>query len=93
MRAVFKYRLPNYGQVSMMMPRGAKPLHVAEEMGGVSMWAEVDDSQPPEARIFLVRSTGAAFNGDEGRYVGTVVANGGLSVWHVYEPARMAAQR
>ncbi|MEY4932520.1 MAG: hypothetical protein RLZZ403_840, partial [Pseudomonadota bacterium] len=76
MRTVFKYLL-RVGEVTIDMPIGARALHVAEQHGGLTLWAEVDDARPSEPRTFIVRATGAVFSGDEGRYVGTVVTSGG----------------
>jgi hypothetical protein len=90
-RTIWKYVLPVADVARLYMPKGARPLAVAEQAGALCLWVEVDPASPQEPRDFLVRGTGNPFYGDEGNHIGTAVI--GQFVWHVYEPARKAAER
>lgn len=80
---IHKYPLFMGDEVAVMMPAGAKVLHVGEQEGGLTLWAQVDQSQPFERRVFSIRGTGHPL-GEVGRFIGTVVMSYGL-VWHIYE--------
>ncbi len=52
----------------------------------VEFWARHDDDVPAATRRFIVVGTGHGFPSDY-RYHGTVVAPGGMLVWHLLETA------
>jgi hypothetical protein len=86
MRAIWKVQLHAPG-LDAHLPRGASIVHVHEQDGNPTLWAEVD---PDEAslvhRRFAVIMTGQHFSPDPNRYVylGTCHLPGGI-VAHVYE--------
>lgn len=83
MKTIWKYPLQLKGGAQRAeMPAGARVIHVAQQHGTPTLWAEVDDDNPTEARLFTVHGTGHPIK-HAGRYVGTAV--GVPFVWHVYE--------
>lgn len=90
-RTIWKYVVPPADNVMLYVPEGARPLHVGGQAGAICLWMEVDPARASVPREFLVRGTGNPFTGMEGTYLGTVII--GHAVWHVFEPARKAAER
>lgn len=89
-KLIFKYDLRPNDRTLLVLPRGAKPLYVAEQNGKIQLWVEQDKRPPKEegilARAFLTVPTGVEFNlSGVHRYLGTVLAVQGSLVWHVYE--------
>jgi hypothetical protein len=79
--AILKYPLGEYpGPCTQAMPIDARIVHVGQQHGIVTVWAEVANPvhglQPTTLRV---TATGEPF---EGEYVGTVQMPNGL-VWHV----------
>lgn len=81
-RAVWKYTL-GYGLNNLAMPAGARVVHVGDQHGLVTLWAEVDPAADREQRLFVFVGTG--HDADGGEYVGSAIVGGGALVWHVYE--------
>lgn len=69
------------------MPIGAKPLHVADQQGQLTMWALVEPSVDREVRVFDVFGTGHPISGEKYEFVGTSFA--WPFVWHVFEETRI----
>lgn len=97
MRSIHKYPVPVEDTVVIKMPKFAQPLAVAEQRGTLCLWAEVDvDSTDKMVEMvdhtFHVRGTGHPMQGNEGKYLGTVVMSYGL-VWHVFATALLARER
>lgn len=90
-RTIWKYVIPPADNVMLYMPEGATPIHVDEQAGAICLWVEVDRDRATVPREFLVRGTGNPFTGEEGKHLGSAVV--GMFVWHLYEPARKAAER
>jgi hypothetical protein len=69
------------------IPRAAKLLHVAEQYGALTLWAEVETTAEVGNRLIAVIGTGGTVPTqltDHGvYYVGTAV--GPVYVWHVYD--------
>ena len=86
MTTVHKFPLAAIPDVELMMPAGARLLHVGHQDGALMLWAEVDEQAPAERRQFVVVGTGWGKPADAEVYVGTVQAPNGL-VWHVFEVA------
>lgn len=87
MRTIYKYPLPA-GECAISLPAGAKFLHVAEQGGRVSIWAEVETDNPAQMR--RIKSYGTGFemlpeNRAQHHFIGTFMTDGGQYVWHVYE--------
>lgn len=83
MNYVYKYDLP-HPETPILMPEGAKLLHVGEQGWGVHLWALVNPTLPVVERKFFVVGTGHGFEDVNAEYIGTVQASSGL-VWHVFE--------
>ena len=94
MRSVQQYTIQVADEVVLLMPEGARLLHLAERIDAppkeLHLWAEVDDSQPLQERTFRIYGTGYPIPGDVPlHHVGTVDIWVGLEgrpvTWHVYE--------
>ncbi len=77
---VYKYPL-TLGTLTVEMPRGGKPLHVAMQSGLPCLWALVDADNASESRCFTVVGTGHPV--PDGEYVATT--HDGPFVWHVFD--------
>jgi hypothetical protein len=78
MKTIHKFHLNDF----VLMPKGAKPLHVNHQ--GTSMvWALVDDSRSMVTHKFNIVGTGWDLEDIEGEYLGTVHEPNGF-VWHVF---------
>lgn len=87
MKRVFKYPIPIIDQPQILLPIGAKVLHVGEQHDDMMLWALVDDAETRwEPREFRVLGTGHSFNGDDfySVYIGTVIMQRGALVFHVF---------
>jgi hypothetical protein len=83
MNAIFKYPLVPFGHfVTVLMPRGARVLHVHEQNDEVTLWALVYSPVDKVERVFAIRSTGELVE-DNLEYLGT--AHCGSFVRHVFE--------
>lgn len=88
MKTIWKYKIdPAFGMYAM--PKGATLLHVAEQGGQLTAWAEVDRDAAEVKREIRVVGTGMQFDlPATARYIGTVLMAEGLFaglVWHVYD--------
>lgn len=84
---IWKYEL-GAGVTELEMPRDAKILHVAQQHGGICMWAEVDQYAARETRKFVVIGTGHDFataGKNAMQYLGTALLAEGTLVLHAYE--------
>lgn len=82
---VWRYEVHPLTTQQFSMPKGAKPLHVAEHPAGdISMWALVDTHAEREMREFTVAGTGWQIVAEDARYIGTAPMREGL-VFHVFE--------
>jgi hypothetical protein len=85
MATIWKYTLEP-GRTKLQMPQGAQVLTAQMQHGDLCVWAKVDPSRPLELRLFDVYGTGHTMPADPRHcYVGTVQADGGALVWHVFE--------
>ena len=86
MQTIHKFQLPVDDHVSVEMPYGSHILHVAEQHGGICLWAQVETEAPTVTRRFRIAGTGHPLGNDAaGNYCGTAhLANGAL-VFHVFE--------
>jgi hypothetical protein len=83
MITVHKYALPIDDIVSINMPDDPEPLCVAVQHDIVVMWVRVDTDRFVKPRRFRVAGTGHA--DADGKYVGTVLLDGGALVFHVFD--------
>jgi hypothetical protein len=68
------------------LPRGATVLHVAEQHGHPCLWeAHAADQVETERRVFQLVGTGHQAVVEPARHVGSVLAQGGYLVLHVFE--------
>lgn len=83
-RVVWKYQgdLYCYGGQRFDMPADAQVVHVAEQNGLMTLWAEMDLSAPFVSRQFVLVGTGHPIAAGL-VYVGTIMRD--PFVWHVYE--------
>lgn len=85
-KTVYKYRFPVDDIVSIDMPEGAQPLHVAMQGRYACLWALVDASRPMKERRFRIAGTGHPIKDQECmKYIGTFLVNDGALVFHVFE--------
>jgi hypothetical protein len=83
---VFKYPLAlRGGRQNMLMPVGAEVLHVHAQDERPTLWALVNTTAAPVARIFVVCATGEDVPLGA-RHLGTVHI--GWTVWHVFEASQ-----
>jgi hypothetical protein len=87
-RAVWKYVLRPEHRQTVSMPVGAQILHVDEQRsdGFLCLWALVSAAPTRhEPREILVVGTGHEEVPDDVLYIGTVLMENRLLVWHVFE--------
>ena len=85
MTTVYKYELPFGDTADVMMPDGARVLHVGTQGEVVFMWALVDPEAPEVLRQFYVRGTGHPMGAAEGlEHLGTFMLMDGIFVGHVF---------
>lgn len=87
-RQILKYPLELTARAQPVpMPAGARVVHVQEQHGLPTMWAEVDPRNVTEQRNFRVFATGEDIPEAWHNYIGTVHIS--WTVWHIYEGRRM----
>lgn len=75
-RRIFKYALQVESRQMLQMPRGAEVLSVGRQGPLPFLWASVDETQPPEARIFRSVTTGEWHETERLFYIGHVQLGG-----------------
>jgi hypothetical protein len=90
MQTIFKYNVEVTDKQKVMMPKGAKVLHVHQQLGVPCIWAQVDTSQPLVERNFETFGTGhempTFITLDFAYvYVGTYHLQNGSLVFHIFE--------
>jgi len=88
MKRIWKYPLAETDEQILLMPEGAKILHVGEQRGVICVWVEVDTDAEMEHRKFYIVGTGNKFPLYHVKYLGTVIKEMGVFVWHVYEAVK-----
>lgn len=83
-RIVHKYPMP-CPDALFHIPQGGRVVHCGLQREKVTMWVEVDVAQPKELRHFIVAATGQTLPEGTFEHCGTVIANDGDLVLHVYE--------
>lgn len=86
---IYKYPL-TMRACSVDLPKGAEILSVANQGNRIVLYALVDSEQPLEQRAIELILTGQEIVTPQylGRFVGTVLLDGGAFVVHVFEPRR-----
>ncbi len=82
MRTIHKYALQPIVNQVVSTHLGARVLHVAQQHGQITLWAEVDTANPPSTLDVHVVPTGGEV--PLGDFAGTVLVDDGLYVFHVY---------
>ncbi len=85
MRVIYKYQI-NFGTPMLELARGAKCIHIGQQYGRVTMWAEVTADEEDiglERWHLIVLGTGHQLPEDiEYEHLGTAMID--PFVWHVY---------
>lgn len=85
-KTIWKFDLQPQPIQDIQMPAGAEIICAAEQFGAIRLWARCNPAAPIEPRrIAIVATGGAAPEGEESRYIGTVLTRGGNLVLHVFE--------
>lgn len=80
---IYKYELELLPNQAILMPIGAKILHVGHQGSRIYLWAEVNPEAMPESRYFSVAATGEDLYQMPMTHLGTTITE--PYVWHVYE--------
>lgn len=80
MRTVRKFHISQ--DCRLNIPEGAVILRAGRQGSDVVLWVDVDDTAPPESRVFCITGTGHAVP-DGARYVGGVSQP--PFEWHIWE--------
>jgi hypothetical protein len=86
-RVIWKYQLQMQGgPQEILMPTGAKVVHVDMQRNLVTLWCECDPGAEMEGRSFRIVPTGGGA-GVKAHHLGTAIEErmSGQSVWHIYE--------
>lgn len=79
---------------AVVMPRGAKLLHVGEQNRRLMLWALVDRDAPASRRHVIVIPTGQVVElPKQAEHVGTVANFHGWLVFHVFDLGEEPAER
>jgi hypothetical protein len=82
---IHKYELTEMSSV-LALPETAKVLHVAEQRRKYIMWVHLNPEAPKVPRRFVIYATGEIMEDSSTRvFVGTIVAEMGSYVWHIFE--------
>jgi hypothetical protein len=85
MRTIWKHVLDLQTNIIVIeMPLGAEILTAREQGSAICIWYQCDPTQPMEKRKFVIVPTGGAAP-DQAPYIGTVLLEGGMYVFHVFE--------
>ena len=85
MKQIWKFTLAPDG-MTILMPRGAKVLHVDNQAENLCLWALVDPSEQYTPRTFLAVRTGEQIaNINCAHYYGSALFRAGRVVLHVFE--------
>lgn len=86
--AVYKYPFLVADEVTLQLPKGARILHVAQQplaSGDLQLWAHVDKRAELVPRRLRIYGTGHDMPGDAGKFICTVLMNGGAVIRHIYD--------
>lgn len=85
MVTIYKYILPAHSSVvSLSMPEESTVLSIAEENNSISMWVQVDTYKSRIDKEFVIALTGSELPAKAGKFLGTVLLDGGVFVAHVF---------
>lgn len=69
----------------ILAPANANLISVHVQRDQVCIWGEMDSDARPVSRKVYVMGTGQVLPPDRGRFLGTVVTEGGALIWHIYD--------
>lgn len=86
MNTIYKYDLIIAERQTILMPEGAKVLHLAMQYHTPCLWATVDPSKMMQMRTILMVGTGNWYEVKEDmQHLGTIVDERSGYVWHFFE--------
>ena len=85
MTAIWKFTLAIANMQDIEMPRGARILSIAQQHGKLCLWALVNPEADRVKRALRIAGTGHQCDARAAHFVGTVLCNDGLLVWHVFD--------
>lgn len=90
MKTIWKYTMNSEGGFLMKerlinMPKGAQIISVGEQHNNVCFWAVVDPDAKMHERRFVVVGTGHDMPDLPLKPLGSVLVDGGVWVWHLFE--------
>jgi len=74
-----------FGEFTVKMPTGSKPLSAGLQGDTLCIWAEVNTDAEMIDKQFIIIGTGKELTGEEGSFIDTIFQ--GPFVWHVYQKA------
>ena len=86
MKRVWKYPVSLGGGAEVQMPQASRVVHFARQGTSLAFWAEVDDANPYERRVYGIYGTGYPIPA-QADYCATLLD--GEYVWHLYEVTRV----
>jgi hypothetical protein len=83
---IWKYEIPYYGFTATYIPKGAKPLCVANQDGKGVIWFEFDPDYDHEERwiIHSIMTNQEVYLSSSAKYIGSILFNDDSYVAHVY---------
>lgn len=86
---VWKFPInPNNDVTKIMLPLGATPLSVQLQHNAVQLWVLCNpDEEICKERTFRLVATGEEFHEPKFAYIGTIQAEGGRYIFHLFEVA------
>lgn len=93
---ILKYPLAMVDRQCVEMPARANILSVKDQRGMLTMWAAVSESMPMQRRYILIVGTGNPAPSELGKFIGTVIMQGGIAaglVWHVFDQTDVPEDR
>jgi hypothetical protein len=91
-RAIYKFQLPMNDEITLRGPRVLRWLGVAVQHDQPCVWAVVDPDTPRQSNKLVLRGTGHALNGEEGKFLGSFMLHSGSFVGHVFEKVPKAEE-
>lgn len=86
MKQVWKFPVATM-DTEIVVPRGAKILHLEVQHGDPCFWALVDPAAKPLERKVITYGTGHDVPADIDKthdFIGTILVSGGALVWHLW---------
>ncbi len=84
-KTIHKFPFPIKDVVTLQLPVGAIMQCVNVQQRRPCLWAVVDSEMPLTERVLEIYATGQLMSESPKVYVGTIMVDDGLFVFHVYE--------